>query len=349
MDEYGTDALRFTLASMASPGRDIKLAEERIEGYRNFANKIWNAARFILMNLEGPIHELPPQDRSFPDRWILSRLNQVTLRVTDALEQYRFDQAASQLYHFIWHEYCDWYLELVKPALQQNGPEAPGIRRTLIESFETIQRLLHPFMPFVTEEIWQSLPHEGESVMTRPYPQALSQWEDKEAEAAFSVLQRFVTLTRNGRNVLNYGPAQKLTLYAATYGEDEFSQLIALKGFAEHMARGSLEVTFKEKPLLDTLPSDALKLPDGSLTVGVRVEGQVDLSKAISRVEKDIAGLKGEVQRIATRFGNPEFMAKAPPDLIKEQEERKMALGNEAKTLVDALTQLQHIVAQRLT
>jgi len=348
MEKYGTDALRFTLAAMASPGRDIKLAEERIEGYRNFANKIWNAARFILMNLDGPRDVVPAHDRPFADRWILSRLNRTIREVTASLEHYRFDRASSHLYQFIWHEYCDWYLELIKPALQdKNSADAKRTRQTLVETFETVQRLLHPFMPFISEEIWQALPHEGESVMIRPYPQPVSQWDEKEAESAFSVLQRFVALARTLRNVLNYPPGQKLTLYAATYDGDEFSKLAELRGFAEHMACGSLQLTFNEKFLASAFPSDTLKLPDGSLKVGVKVEGQVDLSKAISRVEKQIADLRDEVQRITARLGNPEFKAKAPADVIKEQEERGRALGSEASTMHDAFTQLQQMTSQR--
>ena len=348
MEQYGTDALRFTLASMASPGRDIKLAEERIEGYRNFANKIWNAARFILMNLDGPREALPPKDRPFADRWILSRLNRTIREVNAALNQYRFDQASSHLYQFIWHEYCDWFLEMIKPAFQdENSTDAKRTRQTLVESFETLQRLLHPFMPFISEEIWHALPHEGESVMIRPYPQPVSQWDEKEAESAFSVLQRFVTLARTLRNVLNYPPGQKLTFYAATHDGNEFRKLTELKGFAEHMARGSLQLTFNDKFLASPFPSDTLKLPDGSLKVGVKVEGQVDLSKAINRVEKQIADLRGEIQRITARLSNPEFKAKAPADVINEQAERGRALGSEASTLHDAFTQLQQMTSQR--
>ena len=158
MEQFGTDALRFTLASMASPGRDIKLAEERIEGYRNFANKIWNAARFSLMNLDGPRTATAPSERAFPDRWILSRLNQTIQLVTSALEAYRFDRAANALYQFIWHEYCDWYLELIKPTLQDSAePGRAGDQANPRRNVRDHDRLLHPFMPFLTEEIWQTL------------------------------------------------------------------------------------------------------------------------------------------------------------------------------------------------
>ena len=170
MDKYGTDALRFTLAAMASPGRDIKLSEERIEGYRNFANKIWNAARFIQMNLEGP-REAAINKPSAVHQWLLSRLHRCIAQVNSSLDAYRFDEAANGLYHFIWHEYCDWYLELVKPALSdKQSSEAAATRAMLVDTFDTLLRLLHPFMPFITEELWQALPHTSASIMLAPYP-----------------------------------------------------------------------------------------------------------------------------------------------------------------------------------
>ncbi|HJU06482.1 MAG TPA: valine--tRNA ligase, partial [Nitrospiraceae bacterium] len=224
MDQYGTDALRFTLASMASPGRDIKLTEERIEGYRNFANKIWNAARFILMNLEDSHENAPPQEPAFADRWMLSRLNRAISEVNAALQRYRFDQAAEALYQFIWHEYCDWYLELIKPALQdRQSLTASHTRRMLVESFETILRLLHPFMPFLSEEIWQALPLKTrfeDSLMIQPYPRSRPEWEDKEIEAAFDILTRFTTTVRAGRSLLNYPPGKQLSLYGDSKNRD---------------------------------------------------------------------------------------------------------------------------------
>src|SRR4029079_507079 len=195
MEQFGTDALRFTLASMASPGRDIKLAEERIEGYRNFANKIWNATRFSLMNLDGSRTATAPTERTFPDRWILSRLNQTIRSVTSELEAYRFDRAASALYQFIWHEYCDWYLELIKPTLQNTAsPEGPGTRQTLVETLETTMRLLHPFMPFLTEEIWHTLPHQGESIVIQRYPISDATWAAPEMDQCFALLEQTIGL-----------------------------------------------------------------------------------------------------------------------------------------------------------
>ncbi|MBI3621341.1 MAG: valine--tRNA ligase, partial [Nitrospirae bacterium] len=183
MSKYGTDALRFTLASMASPGRDIRLAEERIAGYRNFANKLWNAARFVLMNLDGASAPGPAAKQSLHNRWIMSRLQHAVSEVTRSLDEYRFDEAANQLYHFIWNEYCDWHIEFAKLALSdQNSPVAAETRATLAESFEALLRLLHPFMPYITEELWQAIPHQGESIVIAPYPMPRPELIDETAE-----------------------------------------------------------------------------------------------------------------------------------------------------------------------
>src|SRR6266508_4357452 len=173
MDKYGTDAFRFTLVALAAQGRDIRLSEERIEGYRNFANKIWNAARFVLTNLDGYDPALAKKGKpSVPDRWIASRLHATTAAVRKALDAYRFNDAASAVYQFLWHELCDWYLEIAKRSLYQTeDPIARAVTQlTLVQALETTLRLLHPFMPFISEEIWQRLPHQGESIMIAPFP-----------------------------------------------------------------------------------------------------------------------------------------------------------------------------------
>ena len=175
MDTYGTDAFRFTLAALAAQGRDIRMSEERVEGYRNFANKIWNASRLVLGNLDGYDPALARRGKpSTADRWIKSRLAATTAAVRKALDGYRFNDAASAVYQFLWHEFCDWYLEIAKRSLYQSeDPVARAVtQRTLIESLEVTLRLLHPFMPFLSEEIWQRLPHQGESIMVAPFPRA---------------------------------------------------------------------------------------------------------------------------------------------------------------------------------
>jgi len=344
METYGTDALRFTLASMASPGRDIKLAEERIEGYRNFANKIWNAARFILMNLDGPCASVPVRDRSFPDRWMLSRLNQAIRAVTASLEEYRFDQAAHSLYQFIWHEYCDWYLEMIKPALQaKNSVEAAQTRQTLVESFETVQRLLHPLVPFITEEIWQALPHEGDSLMVHSYPAPVPDWESKDVEEAFHVLEQFVTTVRTGRALLTYPPGRKLTLFGTSDDEAGRAELRRLHPHLEHLGRG----TVQHLPVEEWPQGQVLRLVVGGLTVGVLVEGEVDLQKALDRIKKDRGEGTKEASRLDGKLANAEFVAKAPPEVVAEHQARLRTIQHEQAILTSSEQQLRTMMLSR--
>lgn len=339
MSTYGTDALRFTLASMASPGRDIKLAEERIEGYRNFANKIWNAARFILMHLDGLQEAASAADRSFADRWVLARLNQAIREITAALEHYRFDQAAAHLYRFIWHEYCDWYLELIKPALQdKDSVAARRTRHTLLESFEIALRLLHPFMPFLTEEIWQALPRNGEqtaSIMIRPYPSATTEWDSKDVEAQFATLERTVILARHGRALLAYPPGKMLTFFAAANDRDGHTNLITLKSHIEPLSRGTLTLTPR-----DAWPPDVLRLVAEGVTVGIAVEGDVDLRKVLERLAKQRTDGVQELKRLEGKLGNAEFVGKAPPEVVAEHRERMLRLGHEQALLTSSEQQL---------
>ena len=344
MEKYGTDALRFTLAAMASPGRDIKLAEERIEGYRNFANKIWNAARFILMNLDGPREAAPPKDRSFADRWILSRLNRTIRDVNASLEAYRFDQASSQIYHFIWHEYCDWYLELVKPAFQsKDSADAKRTRQTLVESFEAILRLLHPVMPFITEEIWQTLPHEGDSLVIQRYPAPIPEWNAKDIEAEFAVLEQFVTTVRTGRAQLNYQPGKVLALYGATSRGEQLTTLRHLLPFIEHLSRGSVKLA-----AVETWPTDkVLRLPVEGMTVGLVVEGEVDLEKVLSRLQKQSEEKEQEIQRLEAKLHNVEFTSKAPAEVIREHGDRLRILQQDSRLLVGSGQQLRAMMQSR--
>jgi valyl-tRNA synthetase len=344
MEKYGTDALRFTLAAMASPGRDIKLAEERIEGYRNFANKIWNAARFILMNLDGPREAALPKDRSFADRWILSRLNRTIRDVSASLESYRFDQASSYLYQFIWHEYCDWYLELSKPALQsKDSADAKRTRQTLVESFETLLRLLHPVMPFITEEIWQTLPHEGDSLMIQRYPTPIPEWNAKDIEAEFAVLEQFVTTVRTGRAQLNYQPGKVVALYGATSRGEQLTTLRHLLPFIEHLSRGSVKLA-----AVETWPTDkVLRLPVEGMTVGLVVEGEVDLEKVLSRLQKQSEEKEQEIQRLEAKLHNVEFTSKAPAEVIHEHGDRLRILQQDSRLLAGSGQQLHAMMQSR--
>ncbi|MGQ0555514.1 MAG: valine--tRNA ligase [Nitrospiraceae bacterium] len=338
MDQFGTDALRFTLASMASPGRDIKLAEERIEGYRNFANKIWNAARFGLMYLDGPRTALPPAQRTFPDRWILSRLAHTIRAVTEELESYRFDRAATALYQFIWHEYCDWYLELIKPVLQTpEHPDGASTRHTLVETLETTMRLLHPFMPFITEEIWQTIPHQGDSIVAQNYPVSDQVWAAPDAEEQFALLEQTVGLVRTGRVLLNYSPGQQIPFHVGHDDLNRQHQLHQLQRHLAHLSRGTADVS----PPQDWLAARLLRLVTEGLSLGIAVADDVDLKKAIERLAKQITETNKELQRVDGKLKNAEFVSKAPPDVIVEHQERVRTLSRDRALLAHSEQQLR--------
>jgi valyl-tRNA synthetase len=342
MEQYGTDALRFTLASMASPGRDIKLAEERIEGYRNFANKIWNAARFILMNLDGPRETVPPRDRPFADRWILSRLNRTIQDVNDSLAQYRFDQASSHLYRFIWHEYCDWYLELIKPALQnKDSIEAKQTRQTLVETFETVQRLLHPFMPFITEEIWRALPHEGESIVINQYPECRVEWAAQNIEHEWGYLNQFVMTTRTMRALLNYQPGKIITVFGTAQETQVLKTLQKLQSHIIHLGRATLQLA----PVQEWPARNVLRWGIGGLTVGVLVEGDVNLSKVLDRIKKERDEKIKESSRIESKLKNPDFIANAPSEVAEEHKLRLHVFQREHAQLTTSEQQIQSMLS----
>jgi len=338
MEQFGTDALRFTLASMASPGRDIKLAEERIEGYRNFANKIWNATRFSLMNLDGSRTATAPTERTFPDRWILSRLNQTIQAVTSELEAYRFDRAASALYRFIWHEYCDWYLELIKPILQNTAsPEGPGTRQTLVETLETTMRLLHPFMPFLTEEIWHTLPHQGESIVIQRYPVSDATWAAPEMDQCFALLEQTIGLVRTSRVLLNYPPGQQITFYVAHDEPQQQGHLDQLRRYLAHLGRGTVDLT----PTAHWPTNNLLRLVTEGLSVGIAVAGDVDLNRALDRIIKEQSEQTKEIERLEGKLRNQEFTAKAPPEVITDHQDRLASLRRDQAMLAGSGQQLR--------
>ena len=338
MEQFGTDALRFTLASMASPGRDIKLAEERIEGYRNFANKIWNAARFAHMYLSGTKESRPPADHPFPNRWIMSRLNQTIQTVTAELDAYRFDRAANALYQFFWHEYCDWYLELIKPVLQDPAhPQGPVTRQTLQETLEVWLRLLHPFMPFISEEIWQTLPHHGDTIVTQPYPTSLPAWHDASAENAFLVFEQSIGLMRTARVLLNYPPGKDVHFFVTHEESATIMTLATLERDLAHLGRGHIALT----PASQWPTSNVLRLITDGVTVGASVEGDVDLQKSLDRLIKQIAEIDKESQRLDGKLKSTDFVSKAPPDVITDHQNRLRALVRDRGMLTSSEQQLR--------
>ena len=333
MDKYGTDALRFTLASMASPGRDIKLSEERIEGYRNFANKLWNAARFILMNLEGERADAPVGERPAADQWILSRLHRCIGEVNASLEIYRFDEAANGLYHFIWHEYCDWYLELSKPTLADKAsPQAALTRTTLVETFETMLRLLHPFMPFITEEIWQTIkregaplgsappaptPHAGDSLMVAAYPTPNPALIHDPIEGEIKAIQDLVTAVRDLRGVHGIPISRKLSLSVRVAGAEIHRILDAHRRTIMALA-GLSTLTFgKDVAGPAEAATGPIIFPGGFAgDLYIDLAGLRDVAKETSQKEKRLKELALRLEQTEKKLSNPDFVAKVPPEVL---------------------------------
>jgi valyl-tRNA synthetase len=338
IEKYGTDAFRFTMAAMAAQGRDIRLAEERIEGYRNFCNKIWNAARFIHMNLKDfEAGELVKDDlTSLADRWIASRLGSVASELERALTEYRFNDAANALYQFIWHEFCDWYLEMVKPTLYgPDGPEKAATLNCLVNVFEKALRMLHPFMPFITEEIWQSLPlkDRAPSIMISRYPEYDDSLTDPLAEAGMKSLMDIVTGIRNIRGEMNINPSVELTARVKVLRLQMEGFLRGHSGYIMKLARlGELEMaTDLERPKM----SAVAVTPEAE--VYVPLGGVVDVEAETARLKKEIDKAEKELKPIQAKLGNESFIAKAPPEIVEKN-----------RAILDELTQRREKLSEGL-
>jgi valyl-tRNA synthetase len=318
MAKYGTDAFRFTLAAIGQ-GRDIRISEDRVEGYRNFANKLWNASRLVLSNLDGfdaaLARKTPP---ALADVWIESRLAVTVAEVRAGLRRYRFGDAASSVYQFLWHEYCDWYLEIAKLSLYR--PESPGQRArtqaTLVRVLEATLRLLHPFMPFITEEIWQRLPHKGESIMLAPYPRVAGKQRNPETEREMAVVMALVTAVRNIRGEMRIPPG---TTLAATLrpSRDGGAVFTANQALVDTLARARLVVD----PQATRPRNSAMAVIDGA-ELYVDLTGVVDLAGERQRLEKEIKRAAETVEFLKGKLARPEFAERAPAEIVARERER---------------------------
>ena len=328
IQSYGTDALRFTFLSLASTGRDIKWDMGRIEGYRNFCNKIWNAARYVLMNTESQDCGLNATDEvklSLADRWIISSLQRAEQDVIDALDQFRFDQASYAAYEFIWNEYCDWYLELSKPVLygdDYSEAEKRGTRRTLVRVLEAILRLVHPFMPFISEEIWQRVAplagSSGKTIMLAPFPQPEPNKIDATAEADVLWLKGVITAIRNIRGEMRIPPGKSLPLYLHNGDEQDRRRLEENRNFLSKMAK--LDNIIWLTPEKSAPPSVTQLV--GRMEILVPMAGLIDKAAELDRLGKEIQKLKQEVGRAEQRLKNPGFADRAPADVVAKEKEK---------------------------
>jgi valyl-tRNA synthetase len=343
IDTYGADALRFTIVSLAPLGEDVIFANEKTELGRNFANKIWNAARFCLMNLgdqETPaLADVERTDRDLPQRWILSRLQSVVGEVRASVDGYRFNEAATTLYRFVWGEFCDWFVELSKLSLY--GADAASQQRaraTLLRVLERICRLLHPYMPFVTEEIWQALPlrKEAESVMVSEYPRPDDSLRDVEAERTIGNLIELVRAVRNIRSELGVLPNAEVTARIALKGDP--AAFAGCEVYLRALARvRDVELLGSANRPVDE-PSAVV---DGVGEVFVPLRGAVDFAEVRKRLENELGKIAKELRSVEAKLARPDFVAKAPPDIVGKEQARAQALRERRGTLTRHLEVLQ--------
>ena len=336
IEEYGADAVRFTLSSMAVPGSDIPFSTDRMKGYSAFANKIWNAARFVLMNLHEEDAAVDPAwidsllasrrtELPVEDRWILHRLNQVCYDMGDALDKFRFHDASSQIYQFIWHEFCDWYIELMKPVLTDEPIELDARKsrlKVLVHVLDFSMRLLHPFMPFITEEIWQKLPHLGESLMIQEFPTPRSVREDRAALSEMEYIMDLIVSLRSARADLNIEPKKALDAVLVTRQEGAGNLV------EQNIEKIKLLARIRNAELARALPPGRVLLKGvwklGEF--GLDLEGAVDYAAERDRLRKELARVKSEIDKILRKINSHEFLARAPEEVVVENKVRHAEL-----------------------
>ena len=335
MDKYGTDAFRFTLAAFAAQGRDIRMSEKRIEGYRHFVNKLWNASRFVLMNLEGytpgdlKVEELAPVHR-----WILSRLSHTVSQVREALEGYEFDKYAGAIYQFTWHEFCDWYLEFAKGSLYRGGEsERLMAQRVLVTCLDAILKLVHPVMPFVSEEIWQHLPTAGKSITVAPFPKPRREWEDEAIEREFSLVMDVISALRNIKAEANIPLTKRIKALAKASNE----ALRVLQREADKIKALAFLDDLQISPDVSRPPTSALAVL-GEVEVYVPLEGLVDIEKEIARLEKELNKVEKELGRLSKKLSNESFLKKAPSHVVEKDKRVFQELKAKKEKIVSALS-----------
>ncbi len=322
IDRFGADALRFTLASLTMPGSDLKLSESRTEGYRHFVNKIWNASRFVLMNLEeidsNEFANSPEEEWSLPDWWIMGRLNQSIREIQKALDGYKFYEASHILYHFIWHEFCDWYLELSKVYLYQDeDPKRKRItQKRLLWMLDTILRLLHPFMPFITEEIWQRLPikREVESIMISKFPEPRDGFDNPELSREMEFVIDIITTIRNIRAEMNVPPGEQIEVIFKTKVKESKKKIERNLLFISHLAKlGEAKIGEElQKP-----PYSAFaQLQDAEIFIPI---GKSRMEEEVKRLQKEISKIEKDISFINKKLSNEQFLTRAPKEIVEEE------------------------------
>lgn len=340
IEKYGADTLRFMLVTGNTPGNDIRFRFEKLEGTRNFANKIWNASRFVMMNLEDYAGEENMGPALLEDRWIISRFNKTVESVAYNLENCELGEAARYLYEFIWGEFCDWYIELVKDRLYGNDSEASRTRaqHTLAYVLSNTMKLLHPFMPFITEEIWQHLPHKGSSIMVSDWPRKDPDGIDEEAEKALAVIMDIIRGIRNIRGEMNIVPSQKVEARISVQ-DDPLMAIIQLgAGHIKKLANVSeveIYVNLKDKP------EKAATAVAAGAEIYVPLEGVIDFDVELSRLSKELSDIDKDLERTSGKLSNEAFLKKAPGDVVEKEKAKQLELEEKKNVLESRLRLLR--------
>jgi valyl-tRNA synthetase len=362
VDEYGADALRFTLAAMAAQGRDIKLSTQRVEGYRNFATKLWNACRFAEMNgCELPRDFGPAQARETLNRWIAHETSRATREVSEAIEAYRFNDAAGAIYRFVWNVYCDWYLELAKPVLLgEDGPAKAETRAMIAWARDEILKLLHPFMPFITEELWAVTAKRDTLLVLTPWPRkAMStaelaqaatsdalippvilaldagEFSDPEAEAEIGWVVDLVTAIRSVRAEMNIPPATLTPLVLAAASAETRARAQRWNDVVKRLSRLA-DISFA-----DSAPEGAVQLLVRGEVAALPLKGVIDLAAEHARLEKEIGKADSDIKRVDAKLANEKFVANAPEEIVEEEKEKREAAVARKTKLQEALERLK--------
>jgi len=320
IEQSGTDAFRFTLAAFAAQGRDVKLSEDRIEGYRHFVNKIWNSSRFVLMNMdENNSSPVKPAERSLPDRWILTRLGKVSDEIGQSLDDYRFNDAAGLCYQFVWHEFCDWYIEMAKEWLYGEDEELKkSVQTTLKEVLMGVLRLLHPFMPFVTEDIWQRMPGADGSIMRASFPESSDFISDKGALDEMDLIMGIIAGVRNIRGEMNIHPSKKVDILMEIPDEKDTGIIKANISHIRNLIKaGSMEI---ERHAVKPEASATTVL--GHNQIHVLLKGLIDFEEEKKRVRKEIAKIQKDMEGDARKLSSSAFLENAPPDIVEKVQEK---------------------------
>jgi valyl-tRNA synthetase len=323
IDRFGTDAFRFTLVALAAQGRDIRMSDERVEGYRNFMNKLFQAGRFVRMHVDESTARELPAEPAVVDRWILSRLQRLIDEVRRGVEEFRFNEAGSAFYQFVWHEFCDWYLEMIKPAL---GPEAgeqarSSQRAVLMRVYETLLALGHPFIPFLTEELWHALPGDRGLVYDRPFPKADASAVDADVEEEMAHLMEVIRAIRNIRSELNVPPAKKVEVRLKGQTE-ELAFLRDHEEILRRLARAD-RVAYADP---DYIPVEDATAVVNDIEVCIPLAGLIDFDQEAKRLAREIEKGRAEHSRVMGQLGNEKFVANAPQDIVDALRDRQDAL-----------------------